>query len=430
MGFVRDTAAGVSVGLTGAGDRERIADVELELNGNVVDARGLSQTGPQVLAFDAPEYEAGENRLELRINTDDDFGADNTWYHVVDRRPPGEVPLITLNPAGLPATYLSAALDSAGEFQILPLVPGEFDLRVLSRYRWAIVDDVGVLDEDLASTLLSFLSGGGSVLAFAGDRAAGLEELPLSGHRPAVAVLQSPTSLQNVGRIDLRHPALGGTDGWPSVNIMRNLPVDDLADDEVLIRLQNNEPFLIERRIDSGRLLLFTAGLDNRWNDLPVRPVFVSFMIEAGRYLSGSNAIDKTYVAGATLPLALSGASSGQVIDPDGNTVLTLADTTREQQIKLNKPGFYEVYTPQGETTVAANIDPRESDLTKVSQEVLDRWQGATAAVPASGAASFRDESPVTIELWHWFLLALAIVVIAESILGNMHLTARRVEAS
>ena len=112
-----------------------------------------------------------------------------------------------------------------------------------------------------------------------------------------------------------------------------------------------------------GRLLLMPANLDNQWNDLPVRPVFVSFIIEAGRYLSGINEIARTYTTGAVLPLALTGASSGQVVDPDGDTVLSLADTTREQQIKLNKTGIYEVYTPQGETIVAANIDPLESDL-------------------------------------------------------------------
>ena len=163
-------------------------------------------------------------------------------------------------------------------------------------------------------------------------------------------------------------------------------------------------------------------------DDLPVRPVFVSFIIEAARYLSGASDIAKTYTAGATLPLALVGTTSGQVVDPDGNTVLSLADTTREQQIKLNNPGFYEVYTPQWETVVAANIDPRESDLGKISQEVLDRWQGAAAGEIPAAATDFTAEDTETMELWHWLLLFLAIIVIGESILGNMHLAPRRLE--
>ena len=172
-------------------------------------------------------------------------------------------------------------------------------------------------------------------------------------------------------------------------------------------------------------LLLMPANLDNQWNNLPVRPVFVSFIIEAGRYLSGINEIARTYTAGAVLPLTLTGASSGQVVDPDGETVLSLADTTREQQIRLNKTGIYEVYTPQGETMVAANIDPLESDLRKLSQEVLDRWQESTGGQALTGEFSLDSNETETLELWKWVLLILLVVVIAESFLGNLHLAPR-----
>ena len=91
----------------------------------------------------------------------------------------------------------------------------------------------------------------------------------------------------------------------------------------------------------------------------------------------------------------------------------------------MDIPGFYEVYTPQGQTVVAANIDPRESDLTRIGQDVLDRWQDATASQPAVTPAAFSMEQERSLELWHWLLLLLAVVVIGESILGNMHLKPR-----
>ena len=427
--FLRDNSDGIDVGLSGFGDRERIANVDLLLNNVVVDSRGLSQTGPHVLHFDAPDYEEGENRVVLRINTDDDLRADNNRYHVVDNDPPATIPLLTLNADSLPVTYLSAALESAGDYRVEPMIIGEFDPRVLSRYRWVVIDEIGFIDQQLEQALTEFLENGGNLLAFAGDRAASLESLPVTGHRQsATSVRPQAGDFLSIGQMDVRHPVLSGTEGWQSVNVSRSLSLDVPDGDEVLIRLENNEPFLIEKRVGQGRILLMPASLDNRWNDLPVRPVFVSFIIESARYLSGVNQIPKTYIAGATLPLALTGNSSGQVVDPDGNSVLSLADTTREQQIRLNKPGFYEVYTPQGETVVAANVDPLESDLRKVSQEVLDRWQDATGGQPLAGAGSFNAEEAETVELWHWVLFLLALVVIAESILGNMHLTPRRME--
>jgi hypothetical protein len=427
--YIRETSDGLDVGVTGAGDRERVANLVLLLNGETVGSRGLIQAGPQAIHFDIAEYVSGENRIEARLNTDDDFQADNRWYHVVNNEPPAAIPLITLSPGGLPVTYLSAALESAGEYQVELLIAGDFDTRVLSRYRWAVIDDIGLIDSQLELALTEFMQAGGNLLAFAGERAASLETLPVSGHRhSATSVRGLAGEFLSIGQIDTRHPALSQAEGWHSVNVTRSMPLEPQDGDEVLIRLENNEAFLIERRFGAGRLLLMPANLDNQWNDLPLRPVFVSFIIEAGRYLSGVNEIARTYTTGAVLPLALTGASSGQVIDPDGETVLSLADTTREQQIRLSKVGIYEVYAPQGETIVAANIDPLESNLRKVSQEVLDRWQDSTGGQALIADLTLDGNETKTVELWRWVLLILALVVISESVLGNLHLTTRRME--
>ena len=252
--YLRETADGLQYGLTGAGDRERVADVELVLNGVVIEQRGLSQTGPQTIAFELPDYEPGENRLQLRINTDDDFAADNAWYHVVDNEPPADIPLITLNTGGLPVTYLSAALESAGDYRVESMVVGDFDARVLSRYRWAVIDDLGAVDAQLEQALREFLENGGNLLAFAGERAAGLESLPVSGHRHGAPTAgRSAGEFISVGQIDYAHPVLSQTEGWQSVNVSRSMPLEPLPDDEILIRLDNNEPFLIERRAGRGR---------------------------------------------------------------------------------------------------------------------------------------------------------------------------------
>ena len=151
--FVRESADGLDVGLLGFGDRERVADVELLINDEIVETRGLSETGPVVLRFSDLQYERGDNRIEVRINTDDDLAADNQWFHVVENEPPSPVPLITVNSGGLPVTYISAALesDSVQRYSVEPLVIGEFDVRVLTRHRWAVIDDIGSVGEDLAN---------------------------------------------------------------------------------------------------------------------------------------------------------------------------------------------------------------------------------------------------------------------------------------
>ena len=148
-------------------------------------------------------------------------------------------------------------------------------------------------------------------------------------------------------------------------------------------------------------------------------------MIEAASYLAGGDRTSRSYSAGATLPLSLAGGVSGQVIDPDGKTVLSLADTTRAQQIRLNKPGFYEVYTPQGDYVVAVNTDPRESDLAPIDSSVLDRWVAAIAGTSGSGNNVPRFAQADPLELWPALLFILALLLIGESLLGNASLTPR-----
>lgn len=422
--YVRETPDALDVGLIGFGDRERVADVELLLNGEVVGVRSISETGLRALRFTDLDYKEGDNRVQVRISSDDDLSADNEWFHVVENTVPAPVPLLTLNQGGLPVTYLTAALeaDARRSYEVEPMVIGDFDARVLDRHRWVMIDDIGSVSEQLAIDLTEYLRGGGNVLAFAGERAAGSEVLPISGHRPGIAGIAASVFLSPV-QIDTGHPVLARTEGWHAVNVSRSIPVEPESPDQVLIRLENNEPILIERKVGAGLLLLMLSSLDNRWNDLPVRPVFVSFMVETAAYLSGANEISKSYTAGASLPLSLIGTASGQVVDPDGNTVLSLVDTTRAQQIKLDKPGIYEVYTPEDDMLVAVNVDPRESELGRISQELLDSWQEASVQPVelVAGQSELVESEPL--ELWHWLLLLLAVVIIAESILGNAYLT-------
>jgi hypothetical protein len=382
----------------------------------------IAGAGRSSRTFEGLELEAGDNRIVAALAGDDDLAIDDTFYYVIDNAPPEPVALITMDPDGRAATYLVAALqaDAGSGYRVEFLRPGESDFRTLARYGWAIVDDVGVLGGGLDAVLGAFVEDGGRLLAFAGERAGRLEALPVSGHplRPTAAGAADGRFL-GIGQIDAGHPLLADTPGWHAVNVSRSLVIEPGAAAQVLARLDDGTPFLVESGIGAGRMLLVTSALDNEWNDLPTRPVFVSFMVEAARYLSGAERLPRAFTAGDTLPLALTGGVSGQVIDPDGRTLLSLEDTTRAQQIRLEQPGFYEVYTPRGDFVVAVNTDPRESESATVAPAELERWQAAIAGQPPAAAAADRSAADATIELWHAVLLLLAVLVVGESLLGD-----------
>ena len=425
---IRESVGGIDVNVSSSGEYERAATIDVSLNGAPIGEHGIISDGQTMAHFDVMATQEGDNRVAVTLDSDDDLQVDNQRFYVLENLPPLPIPLITFNRDGLPVTYLSAALQSDPDntYRVEPMVIGEFDSRTLSRYPWLLIDDIGTISNELETTLADYVNNGGNLLAFAGVRTATSTRIPISGNsiRPA-SVGAHENRFLSIGQVDTGHPVLSATEGWYSVNVSQTVPIDPDNDDQVLIRLENDEPFLLERKLGSGRLLLVAGGLENQWNDLPIRPVFVSFVIEAARYLSGADRLSKAFTAGATLPLSLTGGTSGQVIDPDGNNVLSLADTTRAQQIKLSKPGFYEVYTAQGSYIVAVNADTRESQLQPVADETLQRWVAAMGGQADGAAASSFDIEAEPVELWPVLLFILALVLIAESLLSNFYLTPR-----
>lgn len=425
IGQLRETADGVEVSVVNTGLPERVADVELRVNGELVGVRTVGGQGQYSVQFDSIDFQPGDNRVEVRLDTDDDLAVDNDAFLIVRNDPPLPVPIVTRNPQALSVTYLSAALEAmpTAGFTAQPLVPGDFDPRVLGRSSWIIVDDLGSLDAVTAEAIADYAENGGRVLAFLGDASTGIDRLPVSDRALTPADLGSGIeAFRRIGSVDDQHPALRNTEGWHRVRVSRSIGVDLDGDPAVLMRLDSGAPLLIEERIGEGRLLLMLSAIDNQWSDLPVHPVFVSFVIEAADYLSGRIDAFGSYTAGELLSLTAAGA--GQVVDPDGENLLSLAATRDARTIRLEKAGIYAVYTAEGESLIAANVDPRESDLATIGPEVIERWRDATFTSSSESDVVAETEGD-PLELWPWLLLLLAIVVIAESALGNVHIATR-----
>lgn len=426
---VEANASVVEVGVTKTGIVAAGASLRVTLNDQTLGQMDLAESAYGSYSFGVVELQPGDNRLVATIAADDELAIDNTWYRVIENSPPAPVPLITANPDGRAVTYLETALlsDTDANYQVAVMRLGDTDFRTLVRFQWALIDDLGALDTDAEAALLSFAESGGNLLAFVGPLSTAMGQLPITGHRlrPTAAAARESDFL-SIGQVDTGHPLLSRTQGWHAVNVTRNPAVDVLDGDQVLIRLEDGTPFLLERRLGEGRVVLLTSGLDNQWNDLPIRPVFVGFIIEAARHLSGVERVRKSFTAGDALPLSLIGGASGQIIDPDGNSVLSLADTTREQQVRLEQPGFYEVYTPKGDYLVGVNTDPRESRPEVMAPQMLQRWRDSAAGSARRSVGTDAEIEPVTHELWHVALLLLVLLLIGESILGNVHFKPQR----
>jgi len=425
------TERGLDVGVRGTNTGQAEIQVALHVNGLLHAETGavISETGQTVFGFAVTEYETGDNRIEAVILKDDPLPEDNTRYTVVDNTPPRPVLLVTVDPASLPVKYLTTAVETGQQgYRVEAVSVNDLDPRVLSRYPWLIIDDLGIVNASLAPVLTEYLNAGGAVLAALGERAQSLQTLPVTGYTVKPAILAATAVMpHSVARIDSSHPALAETSGWRDISVSRLMSLDTGTEAHLMVSLDNGVPLLLEHKTGQGRLLLLTSSLDNTWNDLPIRPVFVNFVAEAGKYLSGENLLKRNQTAGDYLKLTQTGTAAGQVVNPEGRTILSLADTHRSQDIKLNQTGIYEIYTADSEVLIAVNPDLRESDMTLMAADAITRWaeavQGARLAQTDAGPVKIEQEP---VELWHILLILLGIVALVESVLGNSYLASGR----
>ena len=115
--------------------------------------------------------------------------------------------------------------------------------------------------------------------------------------------------------------------------------------------------------------------------------------------------------------------SAVDVVDPKGERALSLDEATKAQNIQYTMAGFYDIRRPNGRNElVAVNADRRESDLTPVSQESLTLWQNTATGVANAGTGT-ADENNKPVSLWWYVMIVVLLLAVAESLLGNQHLS-------
>jgi hypothetical protein len=425
----------VRVGLKNNSASDQSAEKTVTLAINDLTQQSLTQTfaapadGISYLTFENVVFEEGDNRLDLSASPNDSLPEDDTRYTVFDNSPPAPVILLSADPESLAVTYITTALETAPRgYQVELQNINDFDPRILQRYPWIVIDDIGAINDSLAQNLRAYVDGGGSILATVGERALGQTTIPVGGQTIGGGLTFSRNTSYSVQRVNTSHPVLNGSVGWNNLAISRVLPI--VADDNsnILINLNGNIPFLLERNIGLGRFLLLNTNLNNTWSDLPVKPVFVSFIAEAARHLSNEELLVKEQTVNSFLPLGQNGGNSGQVYNPSGVSLLSLADTTQAQNIQLTETGYYRIVTLGRDILVAVNPDARESDLSLMDAQALQNWEtmvsGSTGNIELIDgvAVSSVEEEPVAIEIWRVLLILLAVIVLTESLLGNRYL--------
>src|SRR6266566_146879 len=370
---------------------------------------------------------------EVRIDSADSLPADDASLFAVKRSDPRKVLFVYESNDTRSPLYFRAALTSAAEsaFNLETVTVDRVASVQPAGHDFVVLSDVASLPASFENALTNYVKAGGSVFIAAGTSAARHPRIPIFGDTITDSRYYSREGARflTVGEMDPSYPSVQKANRWTGVKFYFAVRVAG-TDARVAARLTDQTPLLLEKKIGEGRALLFASGLDNFTNDFPLHPVFIPFVDQTARYLSGMETRAGSRIVDSFLELRTAKEQSVgvEVIDPDGKRPLSLKEATAAQSFQLTRAGFYRLRLASGrEDLVGVNADRRESDLDVIPKDVLALWMGTAgnAAQEASSGTVAQDQKK-PYSLWWYAVLLLLLAAIAESLLSSQYLTMSR----
>jgi hypothetical protein len=370
----------------------RTGQLYVERDGHVVTTNEYRAAGGSVTDVVIPYHAPAGGALAVSVTDPEGLAADNTRFLVPDAARHDGV-LVVAAGSGLSGFYLSQALGARSAAPVDAAAARARDAAALangdlSSYDAVVLLSTRGLERRGREAIAGFVRSGGGVLVAASPDVEPAVLATMFDVRAALAGLQESASPVSLSVTDLRHPifrpfgALSANLGQVQFERVWRLRPEGW---DVAARFTDGTPALLERSEGSGRMVLFASDLDRRWNDFPVQPSFVPFVLEAVRYVSGTR----------------EGASDYLVSNVPDNVSA--------------RPGVYRT----GHRLVAVNVDERESDPARVSPEEFAAMVGTLPARSTARVDLQARQAEARQSYWQYGLLLMIGALVAESLVGR-----------
>jgi hypothetical protein len=360
--------------------------------------------------------------LSAAITDRDGYAADNVRYAVLDAA--DTVSLMAVTATGHPseALYLERALavaEGTRAFRFRSVSGTAFSALTPEALQQvgviAVLGTRGIAQRG-RERLAEFVRGGGGLLVAAGpDVDPAILKEALDGVVQTSWALR-PASALTFAPDDSRHPVFrvfGGAGTLGNVGFSRAVRITSPAGANVIARYSDGSPALVEERTTGGGVMVFGSDLNYRWNDFPLQPAFVPFIHETVRYLASPRTSRTDYLVGelqaASAPGVVNLSDVGRTLSGPPGEPLGGVPAAPARWGAVARP------THQ----VAINVDPRESDPTRMAAETfqagISRLNAAAAQVAEARAQQQEDRQ----FLWWYGLLLMVVSLAAEGVIGR-----------
>ena len=357
----------------------------------------------------------GDTRCSVSI-MDYPIVFDDVYRFVIATRP--NLKVVELNRSRQPSP-VSMIFDDDPQYEFTQMDPSRFDLGELAKAQLVVVSELSSLNETMRKTLLDYVSEGACVAFFHDDGK------------------EVDTNTVSAGNLALQHEffddvILDMPQHADLPKVMQHVHLRPAADASVLIRLDNGEPLMIQRKIGKGYVFDFATTLDAQWSTLADNALVVPLMLKMA--LVGGGVGEIAYTLGEDKSLLFDdlegiGAEELTVRSEDGTFEVMPMHEVRNNRLcvffqdDLPQAGFYELRVADSVRHVMAWNDNRlESEMLFAGKEEIQKaFDGAGLKVMAvMSADEFAGHDLVQAmarrsSQWKWLVL-LALLALAGEV--------------
>ena len=411
-------------------------EIALELGGRAIQSRrvNVAARGSASATFDPVTVADRNVRASVRM-ADDALPRDNVFHFVVSPEDPVDV-IVGERPGSGRNTSLyltrAVAVSEAPRIEAKVRQADSLSAEDLATASVVILNDVPIA-QTTAERLQAFVQRGGGLFVVAGERAAWPSVADILPGAPGAAVDRSRGAAARLGALEYGHPLFEvfrgpRTGDFASARFYGYRSVTLVPGVSALARFDDGQPALVERRVGTGRVLLWTSTLDTTWTDLALKPVFVPFVHRVVRYLGAYREPLPWRTVGDVVDPGLQAPAQGSdvsrvALTPSGSRISL--DGDGPEVLELAEQGFYE-FRAQGRdgdvpVVVASNVDLAESDLTALDpQEIAAAALGRAGGDTAGPLAPPTDDAQESAQRVWWYLLFAGLLLLgAETIVAN-----------
>jgi len=343
--------------------------------------------------------------------THDKLKADDVRYFISNYKEESRILIVDGDPredSRLSETYyLARALETISEnaaTNITILDNNSILNKDLSDYELVYLANVGEITPSFAKELEKFVNDGGTVVIFLGNRVSmGSYNALLKNILPGELLSLKEDNLSLIPSSTSIFPK-DITDRTDQIRVEKLFNISIHPESEVLFKATDDSPFLIKKELGKSNVFMFSSTADTSWNNFSITPVFLPVIKMIHDLPNIQKNKSRHYFVGEPVNIeTIEGNDSTIIVDPRGKELKVNIESGEFQNTWL--PGIYRVETDSKlNYSFAVNVDPRESNLEKISIPSIE-----------SSPEQTRDLVKVFKEIWRYFLWGVIALFVSEA---------------